>query len=386
MAARTLSGNDISVWKVEQTVKGEIPANPEFNYFRRTEGAARKQVAYVQSSEVKTNRQARQNLKDTVTFPSELSFEMTKQTIGEMQAAFQSTESVRTATSATIAFDATGASSTDGSFAGFDAGDYIFVSGSTSNDRVFKITAKTDSDNVDLSPAPTTEAAGASITIDSNRTVTGKTPRYFAIQTRTVDQSAVGNVDYRTFYDCQINTGSFEIAESGIVTGAANYVGEQLNPGSASISGQTDAAIDQSAVISAQSGIEQFWVDGTPDDCIIKSMGFELTNNLQEDNAAACEGAEYANGDLGLTGSLVARNRIDDANVWRDRYENGTNLELAVTVDHGNDEKTVFVVESCKITEHTRANGSNAVANSEMTYSAEESSRGYTAAIYRNWV
>lgn len=385
MAARTLSGNDISAWKVEQTVKGEIPVNPEFNYFRRTEGAARKNVAYVQSSEVKTNRQARQNLKDTVTFPAELSFEMTKQTIGEMQAAFQSTESVRTATSSTIEFDATGASSTDGSFTDFEAGDYIFVSGSGSNDGVFKVTAKTDSDNVDLSPAPTVEAAGASITVDSNRTVTAKTPRYFAIQTRTVDQSAVDNIDYRTFYDCQINTGSFEIAETGIVTGAANYVGEQLEDGSAAISGQTDAAIDQSAVISAQSGIEQFWVDGTPDDCILKSMGFELTNNLQEDNAAACEGAEYANGDLGLTGSLVARNRIDDANVWRDRYENGTNIELAVTVDHGEGEKTVFVVESCKITEHTRATGSNAVANSEMTYSAEESSRGYTAAIYRNW-
>lgn len=385
MASRTLSGNDFTVAKVEQSVKGEIPTNPTFEIFRRTEGAAVKQVGYVQSSEVKTSRQARQNVKDTVTFPAELSFEMTKQTIGEMQAAFQNTESVRTVTSSTIEFDATGASSTDAAFTDFEQGDYIFVSGSGSNDRVFKITVKTDNDNVDLSPAPTVEAAGASITIDSNRTVTGKTPRYFAIQTRVVDQSAVGNIDYRTFYDCQINTGSFEIAETGIVTGAANYVGEQLTPGSAEISGQTDAAIDQSAVISAQSGIEEFWRDGVPDDCIIKSMGFELTNNLQEDNAAACEGAEYANGDLGLTGSLVARNRIDDSNIWRDYYENGTNVELAVTVDHGSGDKTVFVVESAKITEHSRANGSNAVANSEMTYSAEESSRNYTAAIYRNW-
>ena len=386
MAARTLSGNDFTVAKVEQTVKGTIPSNPVFEIFRRTEGKAVKAVAYTQSSEVKTNRQARENVKDTTTFTAELSSEFTKQTIGELQASFQNTESVRTATSATISFDATGASSTDASFTDFEAGDYIFVSGSASNDGVFKITAKTDNDNVDLSPAPTVEAAGASITIDSNRTVTGKTPRYFTIQTRVTDESKAGNIDYQTFKDCQINTASFEIGETGIVTGVANYVGEGLEPGTAEITGQTDAAVDQSEVISAQSGVSTVWIDGSPvTDCIIKSQGFELTNNLQEDRAAGCEGAEYANGDLGITGSLVARNRIDDSMVWRDRFENGTNFELAREIDHGNGDITVIVVEAAKITEHSIPDGSNVVASSEMTYTAEESSRNYTAAIYRNW-
>lgn len=385
MAARTLSGNDFSVYKVEQSVKGEIPATPEFKYFRRTEGVARKEVAYTQSGEVKTNRQARENVKDTVTFPAELSFEMTEQTIGEMQASFQNTESVRTVTSSTIEFTATGATSTATDFSQFDEGDYIFVSGSNDNDGIFKVTTKTDGSNVELSPAPTVEAAGAEITIDSNRTVTGKTPRYFTIQTRTVDQSKAANTDYRSFRDCQINTASFEIAETGIVTGAASYVGEYLEPGSAAISGQTDATKDVSEVISAQSGVGKAWIDGVPQNCTIKSMGFEINNNLQEDRAAGCEGAEYANGDLGLTGSLVARNRIDDSNIWRDRYEAGTNFELAREINHGDGKITVFVVEAAKVTEHTRATGSNAVASSEMTYTAEESSRGYTAAIYRNW-
>lgn len=386
MSSRTLSGNDFQVAKVEQSVKGEIPSNPEFKIFRRTEGVARKEVAYTQSGEVKTNRQARENVKDTVSFPSELSFEMTEQTILEMQASFQSTEEVRTATSSTIEFDATGASSTDASFTDFEEGDYIFVSGSSSNDGIFKITVKADNDNVDLSPAPTVEAAGASITLDSNRTITAKTPRYFTIQTRVVDESKTGNIDYRSFRDCQINTASFEIAETGIVTGSAAYVGEYLEPGSASISGQTDAARDISEVISAQSGVGKAWIDGVPQNCTIKSQGFEVNNNLQEDRAAGCEGAEYANGDLGISGSLVARNRIEDSNVWRDRYEAGKNFELAREINHGDGKVTVFVVESAKITEHTRATGSNAVASSEMTYTAEESPRGYTAAIYRNWV
>ena len=385
MASRTLSGNDFATYKKEQSQKGTIPANPDFDYYRRTEGKATKQVSYTQSGEVKTSRQARENVKDTVTFPAELSFEFTEQTVAEMQASFQNTESVRTTTSSTIAFDTSGATSTDAAFTDFEQGDYIFISGSSSNDGIYKISVKTDNDNVDLLPAPTTESAGASITIDSNRTVTGKTPRYFVIQTRTVDQSKVDNTDFRTFYDCQINTASFEIGETGIVTGSAAYVGEQLTAGSAAISGQTDNAKDQSEVISAQSGITRFRVDGTPDNCTIKSMGFEINNNLQEDRAAACEGAEYANGDLGLSGSLVARNRIDDSNIWRDRYESGANFELAVEIDHGNGKQTVFVVESAKITDHSRADGSNAVASSSMTYTAEESARNYTAAIYRNW-
>lgn len=387
MAARTLSGNDFSAWKVKQTVKGEIPSNPVFKYFRRTQGVARKNVAFTQSSEVKESRQARENVKDTVSFPAELGFEFTEQTIPEIQAAMQNVEEVRTVTSSNISFSTSGASSTGDAFASFEQGDYIFVSGAgeTANNRIFKITVKTDDNTVDLSPAPNTEVSGSSITIDSNRTVTGKTPQYFSIQTRVVDQSKADDTDYRTFYDCQINTLSFEIGETGIVTGTANYVGENLADGSAKVSGQTDAAKDQSEVIGAQSGVANAWINGVPAQCVIKSQGFELNNNLQEDRAAGCEGAEYANGDLAVTFSLVARNRIDDSMQWRDRYEAGTNFELAREIDHGDGKQTVIVVEAAKITEHTIPNGSNAVASSEMTCAAEESSRGYTVAMYRNW-
>jgi hypothetical protein len=389
MAERLLSGNDFGVYLSEQTAKGAIDASPVFTPFRRTEGKARQNVSYVQSSEVKTNRQARENVKDNSSFAADLSVEFTKQTVNYLIKAIQGTEATVTATATTIASDANGfVASTGTPFSGMAVGDYLFVSGyaDTTLNRNYRITAVNSSLDVEVSPVPTAvEAAGASVTFTSQRTSSASTIPYYTVQTRMVDTSKAADTDYQTFYDGQINSASFEIGESGMMTGALAIVAEALTSGTAEISGQTDATADSSSVLSAVNDVVRIWVDGADSVCTVKSAGFEFSNNMQEDRAAGCEGATYANGDMTLTGALAARLPVDVSSAWRDRYINGTNVALAFELDHGGGDYTIIEVPQAVITEHEIPDGSGVVANSEMTYTAEEDSRGYTCVVYRNW-
>jgi hypothetical protein len=386
---RLLSGNDFSVHLSKQTAKGAIDATPAFDEFRRSEGKARKNTSYVQSTEVKSNRQARSNVEDSVSYQSELSFEATKQTFSYLIDAIQGVEVTVTATAATIAADANGfVASTGTPFNGLAVGDYVFVSGfaDTTINRNYRVTAVNSDLDIEVSPVPAaTEAEGASVTVVSKRTTSGSTIPYYAIQTRAVDTSKAGSIDYQTFYDGQFNTSSFEVGETGIVTGSFAMVAEALTAGTAVISGQTDNTLDASDVLSAVNNIVRFWVDGLETSCTVKSMGFEFSNNLQSDRAAGCDGEQFANGDMTLSGAVAARLPIDVSMLWRDRYNNGTNVALAIEIDHGSSEYTIIEVPQAVITEHEIADGSNVVANSEMTYTAEEDSRGFTAVIYRNW-
>ena len=389
MAERLLSGNDFGVYLSKQTAKGAINASPVFTPFRRTEGKARKNVSYVQSSEVKTNRQARQNVKDNSSFAADLSVEFTKQTVTYLIDAIQGTEATVTATAATIAADANGfVASTGTPFAGVAVGDYLFVSGfaDTTINRNYRITAVNSDLDVEVSPVPAaTEAEGASVTVTSQRTSSASTIPYYAVQTRMVDTSKAGDTDYQTFYDGQINSASFEMGESGIMTGALSIVAEALTSGTAEIASQSDATADSSEVLSAVNDVVRVWVDNADSVCTVKSAGFEFSNNMQEDRAAGCEGATYANGDMTLSGALAARLPVDVSSAWRDRYTGGTNVALAFELDHGSGDYTIIEVPQAVITEHEIPDGSAVVANSEMTYTAEEDSRGYTCVVYRNW-
>jgi len=388
--ARLLSGNDFSVHLSKQTAKGAIDATPAFDQFRRTEGKARENTSYVQSTEVKSNRQARSNVEDSKSYAAELSFEVSKQTFGYMIDAIQAVEVTSTATLSTIGADANGFVDAVGTpFTGMAVGDYIFVSGfaDATLNRNYKITTYNSNQDIETSPAPAAvEAAGATVTVASNRSTSGSTIPYYAIQTRTVDTSKAGSIDYQTFFDGQFNTSSFEVGETGVMTGSFAMMAESLTAGTALISGQTDNTLDASEILSNINNVVRIWIDGVDSNCTAKSAGFEFSNNLQSDRAAGCDGEQFANGDMTLSGALAARLPIDAPLVWRDRYNVGTNVAIAIEMDHGGGDYTIVEIPQAVITEHEIADGSNAVANAEMSYSAEEDGRGYTCVIYRNWV
>lgn len=388
--ARSLNGNDFGVYIKKQTTKGEIPSNPDFDYVRRVSGRAIEEKSFVQSEEVKSNRQGKANIEDTTSQGAEITAETTKQTIEFLQSAIQGTEVQNTSTASAIASDADGFTGSGGSeFADFEEGDYVVVTGFADADlnTTYKITVKNSDDDIETLPAPASvEAAGASVTFTSYKTVNASDQDYYVIQNRIYDESQAGNTAYQTFYDDQIGQMTLEIGESGIIGNTVNFAGDSASKvdGLAIISGQTDNAKTTDDPLSASNNVTKFWVDGVSELCVIKSMSFDINNNLQDDLAAGC-GTRRVNGDFTASASINARNTVDDSLRWLTDYKQGTTHEFAVELDHGSGDKTVIVISKGKITEHSIPDGGNTVANSEMTVAAEEAADNTTMKIFRNW-
>lgn len=387
---RSLSGNDISVYMSPQTIKGAINATPAFDQFRRTEGKPKKEITYVQSSEVKTNRQGRIQVQDAATFTGEPAFELNQSTAQYFDAMIHGTKADNSVASVvTIGSDSLGFVSTGSDFASFSVGDWFYAKGFSNPllNILYKISVWTDANNIETVNAPAVaEAEGATVSIESMKTSSGSAQTYFTTQTRTVDKSATGDIDYRTFYDAVINTGSFEVGETGIVTGSFALAIEQLLAGAALISGQTDNAIDTSDPVSAIDNISRIYVDGVDSNCGVKSMGLEFNNNYQGDRSAACQGERYAYGDIDVSGALVTRAVISDTFNWRGKFENSTPIALAPAFSWDDGRWMVVEIMRAKLTEHSMADGSSVVSSNEMAYSAEEDPiTSTTVQIFRNF-
>ncbi len=268
-------------------------------------------------------------------------------------------------------------------------GDWFKVSGFADGtiDGFYKISVLNSPGDFDTLPVPpATEAAGATVTIESEKTVSGSLPTYYTVQNRTVDKSAASDIDYRSFFDAVINTGSIEIGEAGIVTGSFALNIEEIVAGTALISGQTDNAVDTSEIVSSNNNITTIYVDGVDSNCEVKSFSIEFSNNYSADRAAACDGEQYAFGDVESTGSLVTRAVISDTFDWRSRYENSTPFALAVLIEFTGGNFMVIEIMQSIVTEHAMPDGSNVIASNEMSYAAEEDDvTATTVQLFRNF-
>ena len=387
---RSLSGNDISVYLSPQTTKGAIDVSPVFDQFRRTEGKPKQEITYVQSSEVKTNRQGRKQVQDASTFTGEPAFELSQATAPYLDAMLHGSSTDNGASAvATIGSDALGFVSSSNDFANLSVGDWFVASGfvDTALNVAYKISVYVDDNNIETTVAPASvEAEGASVTLESLKTSSGSFQTYFTTQTRTVDKSATGDIDYRTFFDAIINTGSIEVGETGIVTGSFALSIENLLPGEALVSGQTDNPVNTSDVVSAIDNISAIYVDGLDSNCGVKSFGLEYNNNYQGDRSAACPGERYAFGDIDVSGALVTRSVISDTFDWRDKFEASTPFALATYFTWSDGRWMILEILRAKLTEHNMPDGSNVVSSNEMSYAAEEDQvTGKTVQLFRNF-
>ena len=387
---RSLSGNDISVFLSLQTTKGAINNNPVFKPFRRTEGAPIKAITYVESAEVKSNRQGRIQVQDASTFSAELAFELNQSSAEYLDATIHSASTDNTiGPVATIASTATGFTSSGTDFANYSVGDWFVASGFTNVllNVAYKISAKASSAAITTTVAPAAVvSAGNTVTLSSIKSSSGSAQCYFASQTRTVDNSVAGNINHDTFFDSIINTGGFEVGETGIVAGTFAMVTERSVDSALAISGQTDAVADTSDPVSAINNISKIYVDGADSDCGVKSFGLEVNNNYTGDRSAACAGEQYAYGDIQATGSLVTRAVISNTFDWRTRFRNSTPFALATMFTWSDGRWMIVEIMRAKLTEHTMPNGSNVVSSNEMSYSAEEDAQtGRTVQIFRNF-
>lgn len=386
---RSLSGNDISVFLSPQTVKGVIDVSPVFDKFRRLEGKGKKTIAYVTSNEVKTNRQARQQIQESTTFASELGFELNQSTAKYLDGLLHG-DSVDNGLVAQITIAATGTGFTDSGngFGAFLPGDWFKALGfadTTINTFYKVVTATAGVITTEVAPVAT-ESAGASVTIESEKTSSGSLPTYYVVQNRTLDKSAVADTDFRSFFDGVINTGSLEIGETGIVAGALSLNIESLVSGSAAIAGQTDNAVDTSEVVSSNNNVTTIYVDAIDTVCGVKSFGIDFNNNYSGDRSAACVGERYAFGDVESTGSLVTRSVISNSFDWRTKFENGTRFALAVLIEFTDGNWMIIEMMQVVLTEHDMDDASNVVASNNMAYACEEDDvTGVTVQLFRSF-
>lgn len=382
---RALNANDISVFITPQTTKGALNVSPVFDYVRRLSGKPKRAIAYTESGEIKTNQQGKSQIKDTKTYTTEIASEITQQTKDYLIAALNCEQEDNTITGTDIEITA----------GGFDApghtiseGEYFFVTGATDtdNNRAYYVTDVTG-DVITTSPSPaTTESTGASITLASMKAQSGTSQYYFGIQERLVDLSAVGDINYRTYFDSQFNSLTFEIPETGICTSTGSLVSEVPVAGSLLIAGQTDAARDQSDVVSAINNVKRFWVDGVDSNCEVKSMTLEIANNLQEDRGAGCERVGYGGRAFAATGTLVTRALISDSRKWQLKYENGTRVNFSVEIEWPDGKSMIVVIEQAPMTEHDMPSEANAIASNTLSFSCEESlANGKTISVYSNF-
>lgn len=383
---RLLRGSDFSVGKSSQTTKGAINSNPTFIPMRRTTGKPKRTVGYVQDESVTTDNQGQQNIQDTNEYSMELQSSFSKQSVALLLETIHGTETAFTNTGTTYETTATGLVLAAAAYAAISAGDAFFVSGFTDplNDGLYIIVSKDGSNTVTTTVAPNSvEGAGDTITFTSNKTTNGLTPTYSALQERV---SSSGGTLYHTFYDAVPDTQSIEIGETGIVTTTVNFMIEKKVSGESAISGQTYAAALTDRSVSASQDVTNWYVDGVLATCVQKSMTVEVANGYSGDDASACA-RQYARGQFAVTGSAAMRALFSDPLQWREYYEDGTRKALGVHITHPGGGNTFIYMPQCAITEHDQANGSNDIANHEISFGAEgHPTLGYTIAVFRDWV
>lgn len=386
-----LGSKDISIFVSRQTVEGEIDSNPVFDKFtRRTSGKSKLSPTYVTSNEIKNNGQPPQQIKDKTELSAAFESEVNQQSakyIDDLIHGVQVDNSVSAAT--TIASTATGFTDSGNGFTNLSVDDWIFVGGmvATENNKSYKISVKNNDGDIETYEVPpVVESAGASVTMDSQKTAAGTSRQFYTTQNRTFDASKVSDTAFHTFFDATPNTGTITVGPSGIVTLTMDMVVSDFVTGTAIISGQTDSAEDTSHVISAVNDIGSIYVDGVFSDCEARSIEYAIDNGYEGDGGAAgCDGERFSRKGIAITGAVVTQADRNNTFKWQDKFENSTRIAFATEFTWDDGRWMIVEVTRALLTEHDLPPG-NIIISNEMVYQAEESpSTGNAMQVFRNF-
>ncbi|MFT6347026.1 MAG: hypothetical protein ACJAYB_000007 [Psychromonas sp.] len=389
---RRVASSDTSVYFSLQTNKGVINTSPVFSKAHlRVDGVFKPVISFVQSSAVSNRRQGKSNIKDTTEYTGEINFELNKQTAIFLDAIIHGTQVNNGVTLSTLSANSVGfVDSGNSAFTNIVAGDWFNIIGLTNsaNNTKYKVLTKnSNGDVVTYTPPVATEAEGPSVTIESSKTANGSDQTYLTVQNRTTDKSIAGDVNYETFIDAFIDTGSFSIPVSGIVTGTLAMKAEQVVSSSLSIAGQTDTANETSESAGATDTVRPMMVNGVAANCGVKSIDFSFSNSYQIDLSAGCNTNSYAMGDsIEVGGAIETVAVVSDTFNWKRIFESQTNKSIAILFEWPDSTWMIIDILAAKITEHSMPNGANTVSSNSMTYSAEEDTTlESTVHIFRNF-
>jgi len=387
---RLSRGRDTTVAYLPQLTKGVVNTSPAFIPLRRTTGKPKVAITYATDDTIQVTNQGQEQVQDTKEYSMEFESSTSKQSITLLGQAIHGDQVAFTNTATTYAALVDGHTVSATAYAALSVGDGFWLTGYTNPLlNVFSIVASKGGSNkivTTIAPAAT-ESAGASVTLVSNKTINADLPTYNLLQRRTVDLSAAGSVSYLTLYDSILDTAALDIPETGFSKLSGSFKAEKQVPGVALISGQTTAAISTDKVVSSVQNILGFYIDGVSQTCIQKNLTIEVNNSYSGDDAAACS-RQFARGQFEVTGSMTFRSRISSTLDWEAIYQAGTRKGVGVLMSHGGTtDQTYIWIPQAVITEHNQADGSNDVANHDMSFGAEgNAAANATIVIYKSWV
>jgi hypothetical protein len=389
VADRLTRGRDFSVYKSVQTAKGTINASPVLVPYRRTSGKPNVTIGYTTDDTVTNDNQGQQNIQDTKEFTTEIASSFSKQSVLLMIEAIHAGQVVYTLTNTTTSSDATGFTVAAAAYAALSVGDGFWISGfaTASINGFYIVKTKDASNHISTTIAPAAvEAAGASVTIKSNKSKNADLPTYNLMQRQVPNLSETAQISYLSLYDSVVDTFSMEIGETGIVQSNAAFVSDRRVEGTLPIAGQTIAAPLTDRSLSAVLNVAGFYLNGLSATCDQKSMSIEIANGYAKDDAAGCS-PQWARGQFAVSGSMSFRSRISNTLQYEAIYQNSTLVQIGVRVTHGGGDETYITLPQVVFTEHSQADGSNDVAASEISFGAEGNAAfGGTIGIYTNWV
>ncbi len=386
---RLVRGRDFSVYKSVQTAKGAINATPAFTPFRRTTGKPTVAIGYTVDDTVTVDNQGQQNIQDTKEYTTEIASSFSKQSVLLLIEAIHAGQTAYTNTATTSSTDATGLTVAAAAYAALSVGDGFWVTGFVASgaNGFYIVKTKDASNHISTTIIPgTVEAAGASVTLKSNKSKNADLPTYSALQRQVTNLSEVALISYLTLYDSVPDTFSMEIGETGIVTSSAKFVSDRRVEGTLPFTGQTIAAPLTDRAVSAVKNIPGFYLNGLSATCDQKSMSLEIANGYTKDDAAGCS-PQWARGQFAVSGSMSYRSRISNTLDWEAIYQNGTLVQIGVRLSHGGGDETFITMPQVVITEHSQADGGNDIASNEMSFGAEGNAAfAATIGVYTNWV
>lgn len=385
-----LGGGDFRVGKSLQQNYGSINTNPVFVPVRRRSGKTDKVIGYVQDETVTIDYQGQEQIQDTKDLNISIEASFVKQSVDLLIEAIYASEIEFTDTDTVFASLADGFTVSADAYAALEVGDGFWIDGFTNvlNNGFHIVASKAGSNKIVTTVSPSaTEAAGDTVTLEFKRYKNANNPFYSTFQTRATDLSKGDDINYHTIYDAIPNNFSMEIGETGIVSATADFVAEREVEAETAVSGQSYSSAQTDRPISAVQNIEDFYVNGLSANatCKLKSLSIAIALSQQGDDAAACS-KRFTRGALAVTGSTVVRAMKSNPFVWRNYYWNGTRVEVGVRISHGNGDETYIVLPQIVATEHTQDDGNNAIANSQISFTAEGNAlSNSTIRVYKNW-
>lgn len=390
-----LNGNTIEYWAVKQTGPcAGVPTTPTWTNLRRVDGSIQRTITTEKSNEVDPTRQAGRNVLTQQSVEGSFNGELPIADAGLqmiIESALQSTFSADLGISAsTISFDNASSEIRDSAngFGSVVAGSFIGVGGTTggTNDGLYLVTSVTSSGVIVVSPAPTDEVAGSTVVIKGKNIRNSNSEQGLTIQKRTTHEAGT---EYLTFSDCQVNTLSFAVTSSALLTTTYAILGRNLESGTTQVAGSTDNAVSTDQIIGSVSGVPEIWIDGVQSQSstlLYTDMTIDINRGGSQNYKIGGSGsAGISYGAIEVTGNLNSYvDKTDGITLAAERTkaDNQTQFDIAIVFKDANSNCMVIRRPSTMYTTFDQPeSGNGTVVQNTGAVDSEGKTNGYTIQI-----